>query len=264
MWGVCGVLGPWAPVPRCAHVAGAVLRAWCPGPLGSCSPVCCFSVLCGVCGVLGHLAPVQQCVRLVCFAVCRVFQASRLLFTGVRTRCAVLCLHSVLGLLAPVHRCACAVCCVVSAVSRATWLMFTVVLVWRVVRCAPCPGPRRSCSRVCTLGVRCFLHGVLGLLAPVHRCACVVCCMVCAVSWATWLPFTDVPAWRVLCSVCRVLGLLAPVHRCVVCCAWCPGPRGSRSPVCMLSLLCGVCGGGVGGCSLVPYRPLCIFLCAQE
>ena len=63
----------------------------------------------------------------------------------------------------------------------------------------------------------------------------------CAVSWATWLLFTGIPAWfvmlrprfpgpldfcspvrppSVLCCVCGVLGHFAPVHRCArsVCC----------------------------------------------
>ena len=47
----------------------AVLRLRCPGPLGSCSPVCSLRVLCCVCGVLGHLAPVHRCalcVRCAC------------------------------------------------------------------------------------------------------------------------------------------------------------------------------------------------------
>ena len=43
----------------------AVLRLRCPGPLGSCSPVCSLGVLCCVCGVLGHLAPVDRCARCV-------------------------------------------------------------------------------------------------------------------------------------------------------------------------------------------------------
>ena len=43
----------------------AVLRLRCPGPLGSCSPVCSLGVLCCVCGVLGHLAPVHRCARCV-------------------------------------------------------------------------------------------------------------------------------------------------------------------------------------------------------
>ena len=41
----------------------------CPGPLGSCSPVCPRGVLCCMCGVLGHWAPVQRCaccVRCAC------------------------------------------------------------------------------------------------------------------------------------------------------------------------------------------------------
>ena len=57
---------------------------------------------------------------------------------------------------------------------------------------------------------------VLGRLAPVHRCARAVCCVASAVSWATWLLFT---------------GVLAP---CVVLRVRCPGPLGSRSPVCAL------------------------------
>ena len=46
----------------------AVLRLRCPGPLGSCSPVCSLGVLCCVCGVLGHLAPVHRCAR--CLSLC--------------------------------------------------------------------------------------------------------------------------------------------------------------------------------------------------
>ena len=38
------------------------------------------------------------------------------------------------------------------------------------------------------------VRGVPGLLAPVHWCARAVCCVGSAVSWATWLLFTDVPA----------------------------------------------------------------------
>ena len=132
----------------------------CPGPLGSCSPVCPRGFLCCVCCVLGHLAPV--------------------------------------------HRCARSVCCVACAVSWATWLPFTSApagcVVWRV----RCPGPLGSCSPVRPLGVLCCVCDVLGHLAPVHRCARSVCCCACAVSWATWLLFTGVPA---LCVVLRVLPL---------------------------------------------------------
>ena len=75
-----------------------------------------------------------------------------------------------------------------------------------------CPS---AALRVCT---------VLGHLAPVHRCARVVCGVACAVSWATWLLFTGVPAWFV---VLRVR---------------CPGPLGSCSAVCPLGVLCCMCG----------------------
>ena len=115
----------------------AVLRARCPGPLGSCSPVCSLGALCCVCSVLHHLAPGHRCARSVRFVACAVSWASWLLFTGVHTWCFVFCVrcHAPLGPCAPVcslgmlccargvlshlalvHRCArwvcCAVCCV--------------------------------------------------------------------------------------------------------------------------------------------------------
>ena len=328
---VCGVLGLPAPVHRCARsvccfvcaVSWAsrllftgvparcvVLRVRCPWPPGSCSPVCPLGVLCCVCGVLGLPAPFHRCARSVCCFACAVSWASQLLFIGVPARCVVLrvrcpgppgscslvrplgvlcCVCGVLGLLAPVHRCACSVCCVGCAVSWASWLMFTGVPARCVVLRVRCPGPPRSCSPVCPLGVLFCVCGVLGLPAPVHRCARSVCCVACAVSWVSRLLFTGVPArcvvlrvrcprppgscspvcpLGVLCCVCGVLGLPAPVHRCArsVCCvacavswaSWllftgvparcvvlrvrCPGPPGSCSPVCPLGVLCCVCG----------------------
>ena len=263
---VCGVLGDLAPVHKCASsvccVAWAVswatwlpftdvlarcvvLRVRCPGPLGSCSPLRPLGVLCCVGCVLGHLAPVHRCARSVfCFA-CAVSSASCLLFTSVLARCVMLrvrcpgplgscspvrplgvlcCVGGVLGHLAPVHRCARPVCCVACAVSWATWLLFTGAPAGCVVLRVRCPGPLGSCSPMCPLGVLCSVCGVLSLLAPVHRCARWVCCVACAVSWATWLLFTGAPA------------------RCVVLRGRCPGPRGSCSPVCPLGVLCCVCG----------------------
>ena len=47
----------------------AVVRLRCPGPAGSCSPVCSLGVLCCMCGVLGHWAPDHRCaccVRCAC------------------------------------------------------------------------------------------------------------------------------------------------------------------------------------------------------
>ena len=311
---VCGVLGLAAPVHRCARslccVACAVswasrllftcaparcvvLGVRCPGSPGSCSPVCPLGVLCCVCGVLGLPAPVHQCARSVCCVACAVSWASRLLFSGVPARCVVLgvrcpgppgfcspvcplgvlcCVCGVLGLLAPVHRCARSVCCVACAASWASWLLFTGVPARCVVLRVRCPGPPGSCSPVCPLGVLCCVCGVLGLPALVHRCARSVCCVACAVSWASQLLFTGVPARCVFFffffCVCGVLGLLAPLRRCArsVCCAacaaswasWllftgvparcvvlrvrCPGPPGSSSPVCPLGVLCCVCG----------------------
>ena len=104
----------------------------------------------------------------------------------------------VLGLPAPVHRFARSVCCVGCAVSWASRLLFTGVPARCVVLRVRCPGPPGSCSPVCPLGVLCWVCGVLGLPAPVHRCARSVCCVACAVSWASRLLFTGVPAWCVV------------------------------------------------------------------
>ena len=218
-----------------------VLPVRCPGPLGICSSVCPRGLLCCFCGVLGHLAPVRRCARSVCCVGCAVSWATWLPFTGVPAGCVALrvqcpgplgscsrvcpfcpwlCLCSVLGYLAPVHRCARSVRCFACAVSRATWLPFTGVPARCVVFCVRCPGPLGSCSSVCPLAALCCGCGGLGHLAPVHRCARSVCCVARAVSWATWLLFTGVPAWFV---VFRLR---------------CPGPLGSCSAVCSLGVLC--------------------------
>ena len=193
----------------------------CPGPLGSCSPVCLRGLLCCVCGVLGHLAPVHRCARSVrCFARA-VSWATQPLFTGVPAqsvvllvRCprplgsclpvcplgALLCLCGVLGHLAPVHRCARSVRCFACAVSWATLLLFTGVPARCVVLLVRCPRPLGSCSPVCPLGAFLCVCGVLSHLAPVQRCARSVRCFACAVSWATWLLFTGVLARCVVIS----------------------------------------------------------------
>ena len=309
LWCVCGVLGHLAPVQRCARSvccfacavswatwllftgvpAGCVVfGVRCPGPLGSCSPVCPLGVLFCVCGVLGHLAPVHQCARSVCCVACAVSWATWLLFSSAPAGCVVVC-----------------------ELSWATWLLFTdaparcvalrvrcpgplgflftgVPAPWVVLR-VRCPRPLGSYSPVCPLGVLCCACDVLGHLAPVHRCARSVRCVVCAFSWATWLLFTCAPArcvasrvrcpgplgscspvcpLRVLFCVCGVLGLVALVHRCVrsVCCVVrlrCPGPLGSCSPVRPLRPL--LCSCGVLG-HLAPVhrcaRSLCCFACA--
>ena len=325
---VCGVLGPMAPVHRCACsvccVACAVSWApWllftgvparcvvlcvrCPGPPGSCSPVCPLGVLFCVCGVLGPMAPVHRCARSVCCVGCAVSWASWLLFTGVPARyvvlgvrcpgpagsCSAVCplgalfrVCGVLGLLAPVHRCARSVCCVACAVSWASWLLFTGVPAWCVVLRVRCHGPPGSCSPVCPLTVLFCVGGVLGQLAPVHRCARSVCCVACAVSWASWLLFTVVPAWcvvlrvrcpgpsgccspvcplRALFRVCGVLGHLAPVHRCArsVCCSACAASWAPWLLFTGVPARCVVlrvrCPGPPGSCSWV--RPLGVLCC---
>ena len=171
--------------------------------------------------------------------------ATWLLFTGVPTLCVVLrvrcpgplgscspvfllrrllCLCGVFGHLAPVHWCAGSVCRVACAVSWATWILFTGVRAPPVALLVWCPGPGGSCSPVCPLGVLCCLCGVLGHLAPVHRCSRSVCCVACVVSWTSGVLFTGVPA------------------RCVALWVLCPGPLGSCSPVCPPNVLCWVCG----------------------
>ena len=259
---VCIVLGHLARVHRCARsvccvacmvsratwllLTGApaqcvVLRVRCPGPLGSCSPVCPLGVVCCVYGVPGHLAPVHRCARSMCFVACTVSRATWLLFTGapapsfaLLVRCPapldscspvcplgmLFCVCGVLGHLAPVHRCARSVCCFACAVSWATWLLFTGVPARCVVLRARCPGPLGSRSTVCPLGVLLCVRGVLGHLAPVHRCARSVGCVARAVSWAPGSCSPVCPLGE-LCCVYGVLGRLALVHRCScsVCCA---------------------------------------------
>ena len=111
--------------------------------------------------------------------------------------------------------------------------------------CVRCPRPLGSCSPVCPRGLLCCVCGVLGHLAPVHRCARSVCCVACAVSWAPWLHFTGVPAG---CVVLRV---------------WCHSPLGSCSPVRPLGVWLCVC--GVLGHSAPVHRcarSVCCFACA--
>ena len=218
-----GVSNPWGVGSFLS--LGCPTCAQCPGPLGSCSPVCSPGFFCCVCGVLGHLAPVHRCARPVWCVVYAASRAPWLPFTGVpagsvvlRVPCpgplgsrsplrlfrVLLCVRGFSGHLAPVHRCACSVFCFVCAVSWATGLLFTGVPARFVVLCLRCPGPLGSCSPVCPLGMLCCVCGVLGPLAPVHRCACWVCCVACAVSWAIWLLFTGAPARCVaLCARCR-------------------------------------------------------------
>ena len=119
---------------------------------------------------------------------------------------ALRCVCNVLGHLTPVHRCPRSARCVACAVYSATWFLFTGVRAPCVVLCVRCMGPLVSLSPSCTLGVRCVLCGFLGHLASVHRYARPVHCVACAVSSATWLLFTGVPArCIVLCVACAGL-----------------------------------------------------------
>ena len=329
-WCVYGVLGLLAHVHQCArsacdvvctvswaswllfigvHALCLVLRVRCPGPPGSCSPVCTLCVWCCLYGVLGLLAPVHRCARSVCDVACTVSWASWLLFTGVHALCVVMrvrrpgppgscslvctlcvwcCVYGVLGLLAPVHRCARSVCGVACTASWASWLLFTGVHALCAVLCARCPGPPGSCSPLCMLCVWCCVYGVLGLLAPVHRCARSVCGVPCTVSWASWLLFTGVHALCVVfrvrcpgppgscspvCTLCvwwcvyGVLGLVAPVHRCArsVCGVVCTASWASWLLFTGVHALCVVlrvrCSGPPGSCS--PVCTLCVWCCVR-
>ena len=224
------------------------LRVRCPGPLGSCSPMCSLCALSCVCGVLSHLAPVHRCARSVRCAVSAVSWATWLLFTCMPSRCVALrvrcpgplgscspvclpgvlrCVCGVLGHLAPIHRCARSENSVACAVSWATWLRFTGVLPRFAVLPVRCPGPLGGWSPVCLLSVLRCVCSVPGHFAPVHWCARSVHSVACVVSWATWLLLSSV---------------VAP---CVVLRVRCTGPLGSCSPVCTLGVLS--CVGGVLG-----------------
>ena len=265
---VCGVVCTVSWAPRLlftgVHALRVVSRVRRPGPPGSCSLVCTFCVWCCVYGVLGLPAPVHRCARSVRGVAHTVSWASRLLFTGahalrvvvcvrcpgppgscspVRTLCVWCCVYGVLGLPAPVHRCARSVCGVACTASGASELLFAGVHALCVVLRVRCPGLPGSCSPVRTPCVWCRVYGVLGLPAPVHRCARPVCGVVCTVSWASRLLFTGAHALRVVLRVRR------------------PGPPGSCSPLCTLCAWCCVYGvlGLPGSCS--PVRTPCMWCC---
>ena len=267
---VCVELGHLAPVHRCARsvcfVACAVswatwllftsvparcvvLRVWCPGPLGSCASVCSLGALCCVCGVRGHLAPFHRCARLLRCVVVRC-PGPLGSCSPVCPRDALCCMCGVLSHFAPVLQCACSARCVACAVSWATWFLFIGVLAWCAVLRLRCTGPLSSCSPLCSLRALFCVCGVLGRLAPLHRCSRSACCVACAVSWATWLLFTGVSARCVALPVCGVLGHLAPVHRstrlvCCVACAvsWATWLLFTSVPArCVVLRVCGVLG----------------------
>ena len=308
---VCGVLCTLSWAPRLlftgVHALRVVSRVRRPGPPGSCSPVCTPCVWCRVYGVLGLPAPVHRCARSVCGVACTVSWAPRVLFSGVHALCVVLrvrcpgppgscspvrtlcvwrCVYGVLGLPAPVHRCARSVCGVACTASWASRLLFTGVHALCVVLRVRCPGLPSSCSPLRTPCVWCRVYGVLGLPAPVHRCARPVCGVARTVSWASRLLFTGAHALcvvlcvrcpgppgscspvrtlRVWCCMYGVLGLLVPVHRCArsVCGVVCTASWASRLLFTGVHALCVVlrvrCPGLPGSCS--PVRTPCVWCC---
>ena len=188
------------------HARCVALRVQCPQPLGSCLPVCTLGALRCVCGVLGHLASGHRCARSVCCVVCAVSWAPWLLFTSLLALCfllrvrfrgplgscspvcllgALCCVPGVFSHLAPVHRYARSVRCVACTVSSAPWLLFTGMPARCVALRVRCPGLLSFCSSACPLGALFCVCGVPGHLAPAHRSARSVRCVVCAVSWAT-------------------------------------------------------------------------------
>ena len=308
---LCAVSWAIWPLFTCVPARWVVSCVRCREPLGFCSVVCWLSVLCCVCGVLGHLAPVHLCARSDGCVACAVSWVTWLLFTGVLARCFVLrvrcpgplgscspgcsfcalcSVRGVLGHLALVPRCVGLVLCVVCVVSWALGSCSPVCLLgvsWRVVVSGVrCPGPLGSCSPVCPHGVSCHVCRVLGHLAPLHQCASPLRCVLCAVSWASWLLFTGVLARCVALRVRGVLGHLASVLRCarsvfrVVCAvSWatwllltgvparwvvlharCPVPISLCSPVSSLHALCCVC--GVLGHLAPVHQCACSVLCA--
>ena len=126
---------------------------------------------------------------------------------------------------AVVHFVLCAPFGFAAASGRCCWAPVRVPSLWPPVCLTGVPrGPAwcaaARCATRCCAGVCCVVL-MRSCCAPVHRCARLVRCFACAVTWATWLLFTGVPAWFV------VLRLL------------CPWPLGSCSPVCALRpLLC--------------------------
>ena len=265
---VRGVLGRLPPVHLCA-CSGVLCRVY--GVLGlfvSGSPVCTPCVRCCVCGVLGLLAPVLRCACSLCCVVCPVFWAScfcpqacplcvrcrvcgplgllALLCWCARVVGVVLCVWcpGTVGSCSPVSQCValcvwCPVCYVACGVSWASRPLFTGAHARCVVLCGRCPGPLGSCSPVCLCGVLCGVCGVLGLVAPVQRCARSVCGVLCSVTWASWPPFTGAPVL------------------CVAWCVRCTGPLGSRSPVCPRGVCCVAC-----SLSWAPWLPFTGVLCA--
>ena len=180
-------MGCWFfPVPRPPYVCAVSWVTWllftgvparcvalplrCPGPLGSCSPVCLLGALLCLCGVLGHLAHVHRRYRVVCRVARVVSWATWLLFTGAPARCVVSCVGcpgplgscslvcplgvllfvcGVLGHLSPIHRCARPWC--------------PVPLLSSVLVRVRCPGPRGACSPTCAL---CAMRVCRWLLCP--------------------------------------------------------------------------------------------------
>ena len=164
----------------------------CPWPGGSAgSPQCIQRVGCWFFPVPRppYVCAVSRATWLLFTCVPAWFVVLRLRYPGPLGSCSqvrqlgvLLCVCGVLGPLAPVHWCARWVCCAACEVSWATWPLFTRVPARCVVLRVRCPGPLGSCSPVCLLCLFFCFCGVLGHLAPLHRCARSVCCFVGAVS----------------------------------------------------------------------------------
>ena len=181
-----------------------VFRVRRPGPPGSSSPPC---TPCARCCVHGFLAPAYRRARSVCGVAGAVSCAAWFPFTGVHALRVLL--HA--RCLGPLGSCytgvpVCVLCSVFGCKSS----------------CHSCPALHRRTGPLAPrdnhslaeghwifsvyclaygflcLGALCCVYGVLGPSALVHRCARVVCGVVCAASWASWLLVTGARARCVL------------------------------------------------------------------
>ena len=206
-WHLLAVLAVCCPPPLlrawCLVLSGVAALSW--PSVGWFSVPCCRILRCVLCSGASPCCVVGCCALCgVCWGVCMcVVQRCWLLLRVVP--CLWLCRP--VGLF---------------VVCFAVWFWFA--LPCAMLCCVPLGAVLRRaaarCATRCCAGVCCVVL-MRSCCAPVHRCARLVRCFACAVTWATWLLFTGVPAWFV------VLRLL------------CPGPLGSCSPVCALRpLLC--------------------------
>ena len=164
---------PWATAPAAGR-AGRLGRSSASDPRGV---VCCQAsrgrprCAC-VCGVHSPLALVHGCARRVCPCVWCPWQFSA---------CSRVRAPGVFSVRCPWPLRSCSLVCKLGVLCvQCPWpfgLLFTGVPTRCVVLRVRYSQPLGCYSPVCPLGVLCWVCGVLGYLAPVHRCACSVFCV---------------------------------------------------------------------------------------